>query len=109
MKTTPRTVTSLQAGETIPFDDWLAGLKDAKGKGQIEYRINKLRRGLLGEYGTVGDGILELILDNTGPGYRIYCADDGTSTLLLCGGIKRTQKSDIVFARKLWTDHKKSK
>jgi putative addiction module killer protein len=108
VETKPRTVTSLQVGDTAPFDDWIAGLKDAKGKGQVEYRINKLRRGLLGEYDTIGDGILELILDNIGPGYRIYCVDDGSSTMLLCGGIKRTQTADISLARKLWADHKKS-
>ena len=102
METTPRVVKSLQVGETIPFDDWLAALKDVKGKGQLEYRINKLRRGLLGEYDSVGDGVLELILDNTGPGYRIYCVDDGASVLLLCAGTKRTQSADIERARGLW-------
>lgn len=107
METTPRTVTSLQVGEAIPFDDWLDSLKDTKGKGQVEYRINKLRRGLLGEYDDIGNGILELILDNTGPGYRIYCVDDGSSTMLLCGGIKRTQTADIARARRLWADCKK--
>lgn len=108
METAPRTVTSLQLDNAVPFDDWLAALRDAKGKGQVEYRINKVRRGLLGEYDSVGDGVLELILDNTGPGYRIYCVDDGTSIMLLCGGIKRTQAADIVLARKLWADYKKA-
>jgi putative addiction module killer protein len=109
LETKPRSVTSLQVGNAIPFDDWLAGLKDVRGKGQVEYRINKLRRGLVGEYDNAGDGVLELILDNTGPGYRIYCADDGEATLLLCGGIKRTQTADIARARRLWSDYKKSK
>ena len=104
METKPRAVTALST-----FDQWMAGLKDLKGKGQIEYRINKVRRGLLGEYDKVGDGILELILDNTGPGYRIYCVDDGDSTLLLNGGIKRTQTEDINRARKLWQETKESK
>lgn len=108
METKPRAVQSLQAGRAIPFDDWLDGLKDTTGKGQVEARVNKLRRGLLGEYDAVGDGVLELILDNTGPGYRIYCVDDGASALLLCGGTKRTQTADILHARKLWTDYKKS-
>jgi len=107
VETRPRTVQSLQVGQAIPFDDWLGRLKDTTGKGQVEARINKLRRGLLGEYDAVGDGVLELILDNTGPGYRVYCADDGSATLLLCGGTKRTQTEDILQARKLWTDYKK--
>ena len=109
METKRRTVTSLQIGDAIPFDEWLSALKDIKGKAQVEYRINKVRRGLLGEYDEVGDGVLELILDNTGPGYRIYCVDDGSSTLLLCGGIKRTQTQDITRARRLWAGHKKEK
>jgi putative addiction module killer protein len=108
VEATPRTVTSLQLGPAVPFDDWLARLADVKGRGQVEFRINKVRRGLLGEYDSVGDGVLELILDNTGPGYRIYCVDDGASTLLLCGGVKRTQTADIAFARKLWADFKRT-
>jgi putative addiction module killer protein len=102
--TKPRTVTTLPT-----FEEWIGGLKDAKGRGQVEYRINKVRRGLLGESDTVGDGILELIMDNTGPGYRIYCVDDGDATLLLNGGIKRTQGKDIALAKKLWKDMKESK
>jgi putative addiction module killer protein len=104
VETKPRSVTTLPT-----FDQWIGGLKDAKGKGQVEYRINKVRRGLLGEYDRVGDGILELIMDNTGPGYRIYCVDDGDSTLLLNGGNKRTQTEDIKLARKLWKEVKESK
>jgi putative addiction module killer protein len=95
----PRIVESL-----APFDDWLINLKDGRGKGQIEARINKLRRGLRGEFDDVGEGILELILD-TGPGYRIYCVDDGKYCLLLCGGIKRTQPADILRAKKLWKEY----
>lgn len=108
METKPRTVTVLGIGATSPFDIWLRNLRDAKGKGQIEFRINKVRRGLIGEYDKVGDGIIELILDNAGPGYRIYCVDDGERVLLLCGGTKATQTADIRTARKLWTDYKES-
>jgi putative addiction module killer protein len=103
LQTKPRSVTTLLA-----FERWINGLKDAKGKGQVEYRINKVRRGLIGEYDKVGDGVLELILDNTGPGYRVYCVDDGESTLLLTGGIKRTQAEDILLAKKLWKEVKES-
>lgn len=106
MEATPRVVSSYQTDDSLPFDDWLSGLRDARGKAQIEARINKLRRGLLGHYDDVGDGILELKLDNVGPGYRIYCADDGMSTLLLCGGTKRTQGTDIARAKRLWRDYK---
>jgi putative addiction module killer protein len=109
VETKPRTVSSLPVGNAFPFDTWLSGLKDANGKAQIEYRINKVRRGLIGEYDKVGDGILELILDNKGPGYRVYCVDDGKDVLLICGGDKGTQVADIKLARKLWTEYKASK
>jgi putative addiction module killer protein len=102
----PRIVDTYQIGNSVPFNEWLAGLKDARGKGQIEARINKLRRGLRGEYDDVGEGVLELILDNVGPGYRIYCADDGKNALLLCGGNKRTQDADILRAKKMWREYK---
>lgn len=104
MEATPRIVESYQYDDFTPFDDWLDKLKDSRGKGQIEARVNKLRRGLLGDYDDVGEGVLELKLDNTGPGYRIYCADDGRSTLLLYGGIKRTQRSDIAKAKQFWKE-----
>jgi putative addiction module killer protein len=43
----------------------------------------------------LGGGLFELRID-TGPGYRIYCAMIGrTCVLLLCGGDKRKQSSDI--------------
>jgi putative addiction module killer protein len=103
----PRTVSSYQHGESNPFDEWLDHLKDGRGKAQIETRINKLRRGLLGDYGDVGDGVLELKLDNVGPGYRIYIVDDGTESLILCAGSKSTQRADIARAKAYWKDAKK--
>lgn len=100
MEAKPRTVRSYIADNgTVPFDDWLTRLRDLKGKAQIDYRINKLRRGLLGDYDDVGNGVLELRLDNAGPGYRIYIMDDGHSSLLLCGGTKQTQTADIARAK----------
>jgi putative component of toxin-antitoxin plasmid stabilization module len=39
-----------------PFDDWLDALKDRVGRSAIDMRINKLRRGLIGDFNDVGDG-----------------------------------------------------
>ena len=37
-----------------------------------------------------------------GPGYRVYYKDTGKEIIvLLCGGDKRTQKTDIENARKI--------
>jgi len=54
----------------------------------------------------VGDGLIELKID-TGPGYRVYLADDGKNSLILCAGSKRTQSRDIKAAKQYWQDYKK--
>lgn len=42
-----------------------------------------------------------------GSGYRVYCAEvRGLVILLLCGGNKTTQASDILRAKQFWTDYK---
>jgi putative addiction module killer protein len=104
MEATPRKVESLE-----DFDDYMDGLTDPKGKAQLESRVNKLRRGLLRDYDSVGEGVIELRLDNVGPGYRISAGDDGINSLLLCAGTKRTQNSDIAHAKLLWKDYKDAK
>lgn len=53
----------------------------------------------------MGDGLIELKVDS-GPGYRIYIADDGKSSLILCAGMKKTQKQDIKNAKRYWKDYK---
>lgn len=44
---------------------------------------------------------------DVGPGYRIYYAMAGREcVLLLCGGDKRTQSSDIDRADAFWKDYR---
>ena len=83
----------------------MAELKDHKGKTQIERRINRVRLGLIGHCRDVGDGVTELKID-FGPGYRVYCVDDGKTVLLLCGGTKRTQDADIAKAKYYWREYR---
>jgi len=78
-------------------------MKDRVGRISIDMRVNKLRRGLIGDFDDVGDGVMELRFHGPGPGYRIYCVDDGASILILLGGTKKTQKADIVRAKSYWT------
>ncbi len=92
------------ASGTVPFDDWMNDLKDYVGKGAVEARIARLRLGALGKHANVGDGLIELKVD-IGPGYRIYVADNGRDSLILCAGNKRTQKQDIKAAKKFWNDY----
>lgn len=59
------------------------------------------RTGNPGDTKRVGQGVFELRL-TYGPGYRIYYTQRGTRVvLLLCGGDKSTQGSDITKAHQL--------
>jgi putative addiction module killer protein len=83
-----------------PFEDWFEILRvqDRKATAKITQRLARLKWGHLGSYDNVGEGVLELI-DPYGPGYRIYITRSGrTIYLLLVGGTKRTQRSDIERA-----------
>jgi putative addiction module killer protein len=94
------------ASDAVPFDEYLEGLKDGIGRAAIDARIALLRRGSLGnKYEDIEEGLIELKID-TGPGYRVYLADNGKDSLLLCAGSKRTQKQDIKAAKANWQDHK---
>jgi putative addiction module killer protein len=47
---------------------------------------------------------------NFGPGYRIYFGQDGDRiVILLGGGTKQRQQSDIATALRRWTDYKQRK
>lgn len=61
---------------------------------------------LIGDYKSVGQGVVELRL-HFGPGYRVYCYEEkGTLLLLLIGGDKSTQKRDIRRAQELLEEWK---
>jgi putative addiction module killer protein len=56
-----------------------------------------------------GTGVLEYKID-WGPGYRISFGQDGeTLVILVGGGIKKRQSSDIKAAKAHWADYKKRK
>ncbi len=106
MQVRPRNVeVYVLASGAVPFDDWMASLRDLIGKGAIDARIGRLRQGLLGtKFRDIGDGLIELKVD-VGPGYRIYMADDGRNSLILLAGKKNTQKRDIKAAKEYWADY----
>ena len=88
------------------FDHWLTRLADARAQAKIAVRINRLAAGNFGDCKSLGHGLFELRID-WGPGYRIYYAMLGTvCVLLLCGGDKRRQSSDIDCAREYLKDYK---
>lgn len=77
------------------FDDWLSRLSDVRTQAKIASRINRLAAGNFGDCKPLKQGLWELRID-WGPGYRIYYAMTGkVCVLLLSGGDKRRQASDI--------------
>ncbi len=90
-------------GEDI-FQNWLDNLKDIKVRIAIQRRVDRLAGGNFGDHKFCRDGVWELRVD-FGPGYRVYYARHGKAiVLLLCGGTKRRQASDIEAAEDYWQD-----
>lgn len=83
------------------FTAWLDGLEDSKVRAAVTERIKRLAFGLLGDFKSVGGGVMELRID-FGAGWRVYYTQVGAQiVVLLAGGSKRTQKRDIKRARSL--------
>ena len=91
------------AGKDV-FDNWLTQLTDARAQAKVLTRINRLANGNFGDSKPLGQGLYELRID-WGPGYRVYLAPlTRQRVLLLCGGDKSKQRSDIVRARAYLAD-----
>ena len=90
--------------ESRIFRTWFAGLSDPEARARIDARIKRAQGGNLGDWKNVGGQINEMRIDH-GPGYRLYFARHGSSViLLLCGGSKRSQQTDIRRAAHILTD-----
>ena len=86
--------------------DWLSSLEDLKARARIAARLDRLSLGNFGDCKALREGVSELRID-WGPGYRVYYAMLGrTCVLLLCGGDKRRQSSDIKRAIEYLEDFK---
>ena len=87
--------------QTDTFEGWLRKLKDRRAQAKIAARIVRLRNGNPGDVKPVGSGVSEMRIPE-GPGYRVYYVQrDATVVLLLCGGDKSSQTSDIAEAKRL--------
>lgn len=90
-----------------PYDEWFLSLRDKQAQARIMARIRLAQAGDLGDCKPVGDGVLELRI-HVGAGYRVYCGRSGdTWVILLCGGDKATQQTDIGRAKAFWADWKR--
>ncbi len=89
----------------VPFRQWLQGLKDRKAAAIIEARLTRIQVGLFGDAKSVGTGVKELKIDY-GPGYRVYFGeDDRKVVVLLIGGTKKSQSTDIKRAQRYWAEY----
>lgn len=92
-----------------PFSDWLKSVKDTKTKVCLTRRLDKVERGLLGDYKSLEDaqGIFEL-REDFGPGYRIYFTRvGGKIILLLAGSNKGDQERTIAKAKEYLADYER--
>jgi putative addiction module killer protein len=92
--------------KSAEYRSWIDGLKDRVGRARVLMRVDRLIHGNPGAHRNLTDGVSELKVD-FGPGYRVYYAWRGeTLLLLLAGGDKSTQQSDIAKAIQLNRDFK---
>ena len=89
-----------------PFTEWLDGLRDKAASARIRIRLRRIEAGNFGDCEPVGEGVSELRV-HVGAGYRVYFGRYGQRViLLLCGGDKNSQASDIRTAKALWAEWK---
>jgi putative addiction module killer protein len=87
--------------KTEAFARWLDGLGDVRARARVQVRIERLAAGNPGDVRPVGGGVSELRIDY-GPGYRVYFKYIGRQiVILLAGGDKSTQSTDIKAALRL--------
>jgi len=91
----------IEIRKTDTYARWLDGLRDIHARARILARVERLAAGNPGDVKPVGEGVSELRIDY-GPGYRVYFTTRGrTVIILLAGGDKRTQATDIKRALRL--------
>ena len=90
-----------------PFTEWLDRVPDKVAQARIRIRLRQVQAGNFGDSEPVGEGVMKLRV-HVGAGYRVYCGRHGQSVvLLLCGGNKGSQVTDIKRAKELWSEWKR--
>lgn len=91
-----------------PFNDWREKLKkkDLRAIAKIDICIDRAEAGNFGDHKFERDGVWEMRIDY-GPGYRVYYSvEGGELILLLIGGTKKSQHSDLDKAVRYLKDYK---
>ena len=97
-----------ETGES-PFLNWL-NKRDVKTKAIVVKYINRVANGeSTKNIKPLKDGVFEIKIFY-GPGLRVYFAEDGENIiLLLIGGNKSSQNSDIKKAKTYWRSYDRKK
>ena len=91
-----------------PFADWFDDLHPPAAA-KVTMAVTRLGQGNFSNVKGVGSGVWEYKID-FGPGYRIYLGKDGDClVILLGGGTKKRQNTDISEAIARWQDYKQRK
>jgi putative addiction module killer protein len=91
-----------------PYGKWFANL-DRQAALKVSTAVTRLSLGNISKLEAVGEGVHELKID-FGPGYRVYLGKDGMRlVILLAGGTKKRQNTDIKNAKGYWANYKKRK
>lgn len=92
----------------VPFSEWLEKL-DGRTRARVSAYKDRMRLCHWGDLRSVGESVWELKID-FGPGYRIYyIRDGGAVVILLCGGDKGSQPSDIRQSHAFAADYRSRK
>ena len=93
-----------------PFKEWFEAL-DSKAADVVHDRLERARGGNLGDWKALtGTGGVNELRIAYGGGWRVYFGRDGKEiVILLGGGAKSDQKSDIRKATQQWADYKARK
>ena len=82
---------------------------DAAAARRVAIALTRMSQGNFGNVKGVGRGVFEYRID-FGPGYRVYFGKNGDRiVILLGGGTKKRQPSDIAKAQELWADYRHRK
>jgi putative addiction module killer protein len=91
-----------------PFAEWFERL-DHQAAAKVATAVERMKSGNFGDHKAVGGGVIERRIDY-GPGYRIYFGRDGARVVVLVGGgTKSRQSSDIKHAQDTWAEYKATK
>ncbi len=91
-----------------PFAEWFVKL-NKQAAARVSLVLERMEAGNLGDHKSVGQGVSERRI-NFGSGYRLYFGRDGNTLIVLVGGgTKSRQDTDIKAAHRTWAEYQATK